>query len=156
VNYRILTLLAVITVAAVAGTVCYRINSKPELRAAAQAGDPMMWLRTEFRLNEAQHARITELHQKYGSVCAEHCRLIQEAVDAAAAARKVQAEPATLAQREQRVRELQQVCEQSIEKHCREVAACMPPAEGERYLAMVLPRLSGFDHSGPPNLDLHR
>ena len=156
-RYRVLTLLVVLGMAAVIGAFCYRVGSERELHAAAREGDPMMWLRAEFRLDETQYARITQLHQNYGKICAEHCRLIQEAMDGRdtlAAAKPVDA--AKLAAGEQRVRELESVCERSIEAHVREVAACMPAKEGERYLAMVLPRISSFDHKGPPDVGLRR
>lgn len=156
-RYRVLTLLVVLGMVAVIGALCYRMGSERELHVAAREGDPMRWLRTEFRLNEAQYARIARLHQDYGKICAEHCRKIQEAMDGRdtlAAAKP--ADGVKLAASEQRVRELESVCERSIEAHVREVAACMPAKEGERYLAMVLPRISSFDHKGPPNVGLRR
>jgi hypothetical protein len=36
--------------------------------------------------------------------------------------------------------------------HFRRVAALMPPVQGERYLALVLPRVDGHPHHGAPNL----
>jgi hypothetical protein len=155
-NYRLLTLLVLLTAAAVAGVVSYQIGSEPDLRAAARAGDPMMWLRSEFRLTDAQHAQIAQLHYDYAKVCGDHCFAIQQAMEAAAAVRKGKADPAKIAESDRRVRELEKVCEQAIEKHLRAVAACMPSAEGERYLGLVLPRIAGFDHSGPPDLGLRR
>jgi hypothetical protein len=155
-SYRWRTLLALLTAAVVAGAVCYQIGSERELRAAAKAGDPMLWLRTEFRLSDAQHARIAQLHYDYAKVCGDHCFAIQQAMEAAAAARASKADAAKIAESERRVRELEKVCEQAIEKHLRAVAACMPAAEGERYLGLVLPRIAAFDHSGPPDLGLRR
>jgi hypothetical protein len=38
--------------------------------------------------------------------------------------------------------------------HFRAVAALMPPGEGERYLAIVLPRVSGYPHEGAPTLQV--
>lgn len=156
-NYRVLTLLVVLGAAGIAGVLCYRMGSERELRAAEREGDPMMWLRAEFHLNDEQYARVTRLHQGYGNVCAEHCRQIQEATDALATLKASKsADAAKLTASEQRVRELRAVCERSIEEHVREVARCMSPKESERYLAMVLPRISSFDHSGPPDVGLRR
>ena len=36
--------------------------------------------------------------------------------------------------------------------HFRKVAALLPPGEGERYLALVLPHVQDYDHHGAPNL----
>lgn len=156
-NYRVLTLLVVLAAAGIAGLLCYRMGSERELHAAEREGDPMMWLRAEFHLNDEQYASVARLHQGYGAVCAEHCRQIQEATDALATLKaSTSADAAKLNASEQRVREFRAVCERSIEQHVREVAGCMSPKERQRYLAMVLPRISGFDHSGPPDVGLRR
>ncbi|HEX2851675.1 MAG TPA: periplasmic heavy metal sensor [Opitutaceae bacterium] len=152
-----LTLVVVLAAAGIAGVLCYRMGSEPELRAAEREGDPMRWLRAEFHLKDEQYARVAQLHQSYGTVCAEHCRQIQEATDALTTLKASKsADAAKLAASEQRVRELRAVCERSIEEHVREVAGCMSSKESERYLAMVLPRISSFDHSGPPDVGLRR
>ena len=36
--------------------------------------------------------------------------------------------------------------------HFKRVAAEMPVAEGARYLATVLPRVAGYEHTGAPNV----
>src|SRR6185369_3266733 len=105
---------------------------------AAREGDAMAWLRTEFHLNDTQFAAIKKLHDDYGSVCAEHCTAIMEA-------RKRSAPPAEIAA-------LEKTCVDAMTTHFRRVAALMPPGEGERYLATVLPRVSGYEHAAPPNL----
>jgi hypothetical protein len=50
---------------------------------------------------------------------------------------------------------LRLVCENAIAVHVREVAAQMSPDQGQRYLALVLPRIAGFDHRAAPDLDLN-
>ena len=156
-NYRALTLFVVIVAAGVAGMLCYRMGSERELRAAAREGDPMMWLRAEFHLNDEQYSKVKQLHQDYGAICTEHCRQIQEATDALAPLKVTKSpDAAKLAEGERRVRELRAVCERSIDEHVRAVAGCMSPKESERYLAMVLPRIPAFDHSGPPAVGLRR
>jgi uncharacterized membrane protein len=52
------------------------------------------------------------------------------------------------------VRRAEEACRMSVEAHVRAVAAAMDPAQGARYLAMVLPRLAALDHAGPPNARL--
>jgi len=64
---------------------------------------------------------------------------------------------AIIAARERRapageVAELERTCVDAMKVHFRRVAALMPPAQGERYLALVLPRVEGHPHHGAPNL----
>lgn len=47
---------------------------------------------------------------------------------------------------------LEDFCVGEMTKHFRKVAAQMAPAQGERYLAVVLPRIAGHSHQGAPNV----
>lgn len=38
--------------------------------------------------------------------------------------------------------------------HFDRVAALLPPGEGARYLAMVLPRIADYDHNGAPTVQV--
>jgi hypothetical protein len=124
------------------------------LHAAAAKGDAMQWLRTDFQLTDAQFAAIWQLHESYAGTCEEHCRMIREASRARAVLEAAQGDAATLAAANQKVQELRQVCETAITRHVREVAALMPPEDGRRYLAMVLPKIAAFDHQAAPDLHL--
>jgi hypothetical protein len=140
-------------VAAATGFVCYRLNADPVLHAAAAKGDAMAWLRTDFHLNDAQFEAIRKLHEAYAPSCAEHCRMIQEATKARDALKA--ADPAAVAAAERKLQELRTACETAIARHVRQVAAEMSPADGARYLALVLPKISDFDHLVPPDLRLN-
>ena len=144
--------LAVLALAAVAtGFLCYHLSSAPALHAAVEKGDAMAWLRVDFHLTDGQFAGIKELHEAYAPSCEEHCRLIQEATkarDAITAARG--SDPAA----ERTLQELRTTCETAIAAHVRKVAALMSPADGQRYLALVLPKITDFDHQMAPGLDL--
>jgi hypothetical protein len=118
--------------------VFYKLNADEALHRAAREGDAMAWLRAEFHLNDAQFASIQKLHDDYGVVCAEHCALITRA----------RQQPASSAE----IARLEQVCVDAMTTHFRKVAATMPAREGDRYLAMVLPRIPGYQHVGAPNL----
>lgn len=134
-------LLTVAVALAACGTafgVFYVLNDDPAMHRAAREQDAMAWLRTEFRLTAAQFAAVTKLHDDYGTVCSRHCAAIMEARRRAAPAAEVAA--------------LEKTCVDSMTVHFRQVAALMPAAEGARYLAMVLPRVAGYDHSGAPNV----
>jgi hypothetical protein len=49
---------------------------------------------------------------------------------------------------------LEAVCVKATTEHFRRVAALMPAGQGERYLAIVLPRLADFDHRGAPTVQV--
>ncbi|MBI2497472.1 MAG: hypothetical protein HYV75_05995 [Opitutae bacterium] len=147
------TIAVLVFVAAVTGFVCYRLSADPVLHDAAAKGDAMAWLRTDFHLTDAQFAAIKRLHEAYAPSCAEHCRLIQAATKARDAVRA--ADPATVVAAERKLQELRATCETAIGRHVRQVAAEMSPADGARYLALVLPKISDFDHLVAPDLRLN-
>lgn len=135
-----LLFMAVLALAACAAsfTVFYTIGDRPAVRRAVSEGNTMEWLRAEFRLDDSQFVAIRELHDEFGAQCAEHCRSIMEA-------RQVQDNQAE-------VTRLETVCVDAMIAHFRKVAALMPPGEGERYLAIVLPRIEGYDHTQSPTI----
>ncbi len=113
----------------------------------------MEWMRCEFRLTDAQYAAILKLHEEHAVVCAGHCAAVGDAREKLSAARRA-GDSAALAAAEREQREAEAVCRTSVEAHVRQVASLMAPAEGARYLQMVLPRLAALDHAGPPKLSL--
>ena len=115
-------------------------RESPEMRQALRDGDTMAWLRTEFRLNAAQSDAIKKLHEDYREQCAGHCAAIMAAEKRGAPQGEVAA--------------LEKICVEAMTAHFRRVAALMPPGQGERYLAVVLPRIADFDHRGAPNVQV--
>lgn len=134
----LLTLAAAIAACALAFGIFYRLNDDPALRQAARDGDAMAWLRTEFRLDEAHFAAIKKLHDDYAVVCGEHCAAIM-------AARERKAPAAEVA-------DLEKFCVDAMTAHFKRVAALMPAGQGERYLATVLPRVEGYEHTKAPSV----
>ena len=134
------TLVLALAACGVGFGVFYVMSDEPGLRRAARDGDAMAWLRTEFRLDEIQFARIKKLHEDYSIACGRHCAAIM-------AARERQAPSAEVAV-------LEKTCVDSMTGHFRRVAAMMPAAEGQRYLATVMPRIAGYEHVGAPNLQV--
>lgn len=154
-KYLFGTLGLLVAAAAATGFVCYRMSSNPAMQSAVRQGDTLEWLRTDFHLDNRQFAEIRKVHESYSSVCDEHCRAIQEAVGARDALQAAgPADPAAAAAAERRLQELRAICETAITQHVRQVATLMPPGEGERYLALVLPKIAGFDHTTAPDLRL--
>jgi hypothetical protein len=155
-KYLLVTIGLLAAVAGAAGFVCFRLGCEPGMREAMTKRDALEWLRADFHLNDAQFAAIQKLHKSYSVVCEEHCRAIQEAD----VTRKVlktapHSDPAAVAAAERRLQELKAKCETAIAGHVRLVAAEMSPAEGQRYLALVLPKIADFDHIAPPDLGLN-
>jgi len=133
----------------------YRTNADPALHAAVVKGDTMGWLQKDFHLNAAQLAAIRELHDAYSGTCDQHCRMIQEATAARRALEAAHGDKASIAAANARIDELKAICEGAIAVHVRKVAALMAPEDAQRYLALVLPKISAFDHSGAPDLRLN-
>ena len=146
-------LLAAIALAT--GLVCYRASDDPALRDAVRSGDAIEWLRADFHLSASQVVAIRQLHESYSGTCEEHCRRIQEATRLKASLVAKGATPAEVAAAERRIEELRRVCETAIARHVRQVSQLMTPEEGERYLALVLPKIAQFDHLAAPDLRLN-
>lgn len=146
----VLSLLALAT-----GFLCYHLSSVPALHAAARKGDAMEWLRVDFHLSDRQFTEIRKLHDDYAPSCEEHCRMIQEASKARTAmAANRGTDPAAIAAADRTLTELRATCEAAISVHVKRVAALMSPEDGQRYLALVMPKIASFDHRTAPGLDL--
>jgi hypothetical protein len=114
----------------------------------ALATDDLDWLRLEFRLNEAELARIRRLHDGYLPKCREFCAQIAERK------RELQTLLAgpinasnTTAALEQKLIELGTVraqCQAAMLQHFREVSQVMPREQGQRYLAEMQRLTLGF------------
>lgn len=133
-----LTVGLVLAACAAAFAVFYLAHTNRTLAAAARDGDAMTWLRVEFHLTDAQFAAVQRLHEDYSVECGRHCTAIMEARERRAPAAEVAA--------------LEKFCVDSMTAHFRRVATLMPPGQGERYLAIVLPRVAGYSHHGPPDV----
>jgi hypothetical protein len=134
----LITLGIVLAACAAAFGVFYVISDEPAIRRAAREGDAMAWLRAEFKLDDTHFSAIKKLHDDYSVACGQHCAAIM-------AARERKAPDVEIAA-------LEKTCVDAMTTHFRQVAAVMPPAEGQRYLATVLPRISGYSHESAPNL----
>lgn len=156
-KYILITAALILAAAATACGIVYVLSDKPEIRAARKEGDAMAWMRAEFKLNDEQVAKIEAVHSAYGKVCAVHCRDVQAAMDALAALKADRAaSPEQLAAAEQKLRATMAVCEEATAAHVKNVATYMSPEQGARYLALVLPRITGYHHKGPPDLGVHK
>ena len=134
----LITLALVVAACGAAFGVSYLAGGNAEMRAAAREGDALVWLRVEFQLSEAQFSAVRKLHEDFSIECSRHCAAIMEARERQAPASEIAA--------------LEKHCVDQMTAHFRRVAAQMAPAQGERYLRMVLPRIAGYAHEGAPNV----
>ncbi len=144
-----------VVIGLLAGYLGYHAGCDPALHFAARHGDSMTWLKREFHLSDRQYTAIEKLHREYTNSCDEHCRAIQEAMQARDALRTARSiEPAAVAVAEQRVRELSTHCETVLVRHLEQVAALMSPEDGRCYLETVRPLVDNIRHTGAPDLGL--
>jgi len=148
------TLALIAAVATASCLLAFHFSGDPEVKAAVANRDAMAWLRTDFQLTGPQFAKIKQLHDSYSVVCEDHCRAIQEAARARSQLKASSADAAAVAAADKKVGELRLVCETAIAAHVRQCAAEMSPAAGQRYLALVLPKIADFDHQAPPDIQL--
>jgi hypothetical protein len=150
-----ITTLALVAMGLAAWGASYWMSCEPELHWAASQGDAALWLKTEFHLSDAQLAEIRRLHEAYDLECEAHCAAIAEAHRGLVALKgKGTASAAELAAAKLLVTKREDICRTAIRGHLIRVAALMPSGEGERYLALLLPRVDAFEHHGAPTLRL--
>lgn len=113
---------------------CYFVGDKA--RVSPASSDELAWLRDEFRLSDAEFARIRQFHDGYMPKCDEMCRRI------AAANRELSAllaastnVTAAVTQKLGEVSALRAECQAKMLAHFFEVSHAMPPGQGRRYLA---------------------
>lgn len=111
----------------------------------AGPGDDLAWLRREFRLQEADLARIRRLHQGYLPQCRDLCQRIavqQQQLQAAWATG--QGVTPTVEQKLAAIAALRLQCQTQMLRHFYAVSLAMPPAQGRRYLAQMQRLTLGF------------
>ena len=99
---------------------------------------PMSWMQREYHLNDAQYARVRELHEAYQPRCMEMCRKIDE--QNTQLQKLLTATNVITPEIKQALAEAAQLrtdCQTAMFEHFYEVAGVMPEEEGKRYLAWV-------------------
>ncbi len=134
-------LLAGIAVA-VLGYFAFYFVGTAQCRAIAHQQEPeLAWLKKEFHLNDAEFARISQMHASYLSGCAERCRLIDEKNQHL---KQLLASTNTVTpdidQLLSEAAQLRAECHKQMLQHFYEVSRTMPPEQGRRYLAWVQER----------------
>ena len=109
----------------------------------------LAFLKREFALTPAQYDKVLALHHAYSPVCADHCsrymtahrrlaELLQNQTSWSAEAGALIAEQARI----------QSECHASMLKYAYDVAACMSPEQGSRYLTLIKMQLIEGDPAG--------
>jgi len=114
-------------------------------RHVTSSADDLDWLRQEFRLSDAELARVRELHDGYMPQCAVMCKEIaakkRELETALAGATNV---TATAEGKLAELGALRVRCQTQMLRHFAEVSQAMPAEQGRRYLAEMQRITLGF------------
>lgn len=156
-KHLVKTLVVLAITAAAAGTFAFRATGDKQVERALAKQDAMEWLRADFQLTDEQFGAIKQLHDSYSVVCEQHCRDIMQAVRTRNELKaQPNAAPDAVSTAERRVEEKREICESAITTHVRQCASHMSPESGQRYLALILPKIKDFDHQAAPDLQLNR
>jgi hypothetical protein len=113
-------------------------------RQMSNPANDLEWLRQEFRLSDADLARVRQLHDGYLPKCAEMCaRIAAKKRELAGALAGTGVGP----EAEQKLAELAALraqCQTHMLRHFVEVSQVMPPDQGRRYLAEMQRLTLGF------------
>ena len=130
----IIVLSVLLAAAALLGT-SYSIMKQVCARQMAVGGDPLEWLRREFRLSDAEMGRIRQLHEGYLPQCGEMCaRIAAKKREALEAMEAVGAMTEDIEKKLVEVAVLRAQCQTRMLRHFQEVSQSMPPEQGRRYL----------------------
>ena len=104
----------------------------------ATAADGLLWLKSDFKLNDAEYDRISNLHNAYLPGCMERCREIARVRRElfALIQQNKSVTPELKAKFEESGRQRAE-CSEMMLAHFYEVAAAMPPPAAKRYLEWV-------------------
>jgi hypothetical protein len=111
----------------------------------ANPADNLEWLRQEFKLTDADMARVRSLHELYSPRCAEMCsRIAAKKAELEAALAGSTNVSASARQKLVELGELRAQCQAQMLQHFIEVSQAMPPEQGRRYLAEMERLTLGF------------
>ena len=148
-------------IAAIASYYCIYLVGTTGPRTLLQSRQPeLAWLKQEFKLSEAEFARLSQLHDAYLPQCRERCRLIRQMNnklgELLATTSDVTLEIESVLTERAKMRS---ECQTSMLKHFFEVSRTMPPEQGRRYLAWVQEqtclREQTMNHDEAPRTDTY-
>jgi hypothetical protein len=143
---RSLLILLVMTLAGVAVFVAgHRVAGRLCSTHFSRPTDDLDWLRMEFRLNDAEMARIRQLHEGYLPKCQSYCDRIAtkqgELRELTGGGTNV---PAAVEQKLGEIAALRAQCQAEMLRHFAEISQAMPAEQGRRYLTEMQRLTLGF------------
>lgn len=124
---------------AVVAYACAYLAGTARQRALDNSSRPVLaWMQQEYRLDDAQFARLCKAHDAYRPTCMAMCRKIDE--KNAQIAKLLAATNVVTPEIQNALTEAAQIraeCEGAMLEHFYKVAQTMPPEQGKRYLAWV-------------------
>jgi len=124
---------------AVAAYACVYLAGTATQRSVDNSDKPALaWMQKEYRLDDAQFARLREVHDAYRPKCMAMCRMIDEKnsqIEGLLAATNVVTPEIREALAE--AAGIRAECEAAMLEHFYSVAETMPPEQGKRYLTWV-------------------
>jgi heme A synthase len=145
-NRSLFILLSALALAAAIFAGAYFASQRATMMCCENPTDDLSWLKSEFKLSDAEMARIRELHEGYLPKCAEMCRKIAAAKRELAAMVGSSTNLTVEAQAKMNeIAALRAQCQSNMLAHFVAVSQAMPPAQGERYLA-EMKRLTLGEH----------
>jgi hypothetical protein len=133
-----------------AGTYYWRTARQRAMLCSDQP--ELAWLKQEFQLNDAQFARMGQLHNAYMSQCAELCKRIV-ATNALIRA-EIASHAAVTPELEKLLADAAQLrieCQGQMLGHFFQVSHEMSPEQGKRFLAWVQEQIFTMPHEQMPS-----
>lgn len=131
-------LVAIIAVGATSYLISYRRAFAPVVVTPDGTDSELAWLKHEFQLTDAQYDKVLKLHRAYRPVCASHCsRYIETHHRLNDLLKSEVSWSPEIAQAMSAQAQVQSECHASMLKYAYDVANCMSPREGRRYLEMI-------------------
>ncbi|HTH47465.1 MAG TPA: hypothetical protein VMB21_08145 [Candidatus Limnocylindria bacterium] len=129
-------LLGALLVGGAVFAVCYWGAAQARLAVEGRASDELAWLAHEFKLTDAEVARIRPLHAAYLPKCEAMCaRLAAKNRELAEVLRGATNVPPEAERKLAEAAALRAECQAQMLRYFQEVARAMPPESGARYLA---------------------
>jgi small-conductance mechanosensitive channel len=145
-NRSLVILLGALALGAAIFAGSYFAAQRATVKCCTNPADDLSWLRTEFHLNDAQMARIRELHEGYLPKCGEICMQIAAKKRELASLLGQQTNLTAEAQAKLNdIATLRALCQSNMLQHFVIVSQAMPPEQGRQYLAEMR-RLTLTEH----------
>ena len=124
----------------------YFVSQRACVMSMTNPADDLSWLRDEFHLNDAEMARVRQLHEGYMPQCAEMCtRIATKKQELAEALANDGTNVTADAQKKlTELGELRAQCQEQMLRHFIATSQAMPPEQGRRYLAQMQRLTLGF------------